>query len=108
MVGMGGGFVFTMLLAYLRMRWVGSPFHPLGFLLGTAYGDSSAMWFPLFVIWGIKALILKYGGLKVYRQGIPFFLGLTIGHFFFAGVFWPVISLFIGEDSSAYHIYFGG
>lgn len=106
--GMGSGFVFTMFLSYLRLRWVGSPFHPLGFLLGTAYGDSSAMWFPLLVTWGIKAFILKYGGLKLYRRGIPFFLGLTIGHFFFAGVFWPVLSLFIGEASSAYHIYFGG
>ncbi len=106
--GMGSGFLFTLFLSYLRLRWVGSPFHPLGFLLGTAYGDSSAMWFPLCVTWCIKVFILKYGGLKLYRRGIPFFLGLTIGHFFFAGVFWPVLSLFIGEASSAYHIYFGG
>lgn len=108
-VAMGGGFLFTTALFWLRQQWLGSPFHPLGFLLATAYGDASAMWFPLFVAWLLKACILKMGGLKLFRQGIPFFLGLTIGHFFMAGIFWPILSLFIAPEASrAYHLYFGG
>jgi hypothetical protein len=39
----------------------------------------------------------------------PFFLGLAIGHFFCAGLFWPVMSLFmVPAASSSYHLYFGG
>lgn len=105
----GGGFLFTTALYWLRLHWLGSPFHPLGFILATAYGDASAMWFPMFVAWLSKATLLRAGGLKMYRTGIPFFLGLTIGHFFMAGIFWPTFSLFIAPDASkAYHLYFGG
>ena len=51
----------------------------------------------------------RAGGLRLYRQGMPFFLGLAIGHFFLAGIFWPVFSLFIAPEASrAYHLYFGG
>ena len=105
----GGGFLFTIGLYWLRLCWLGSPFHPLGFILGTAYGDSTPMWFPMFVAWISKATILRIGGLRMYRTGIPFFLGLTIGHFFMAGIFWPIFSLFLApEASNAYHLYFGG
>ncbi|MCC6730999.1 MAG: hypothetical protein IT208_16870 [Chthonomonadales bacterium] len=107
---LGGGFLFTAALYWLRLHWLGSPFHPLGFVLATAYGDSAnPMWFPLMVAWLLKASILRAGGLSLYRRGIPFFLGLAMGHFFMAGVFWPVLSLFIApEASQAYHLYFGG
>jgi hypothetical protein len=109
LLAISGGFLFTLALQWLRLRWIGSPFHPIGFLISTAYGDSSALWFPLFVAWMLKALLLKLGGLRMYRTGIPFFLGLTIGHFFMAGILWPVFSLFLAPEASrAYHIYFGG
>ena len=58
---------------------------------------------------GIKGVILKAGGLRLYRRFVPFFLGLIIGHFFVGGVFWPLLSLLLGPDASqAYHLYFGG
>lgn len=109
LVALGGGFLFTSALYWLRLRWLGSPFHPLGFLLGTAYGDTTTIWFPMLLAWLLKASLLKAGGLRLYRRGIPFFLGLAIGHFFTAGVVWPVLSLFIPPQASrAYHLYFGG
>jgi hypothetical protein len=56
-----------------------------------------------------KAAILRAGGLSLYRRGIPFFLGLAIGHLFVAGIFWPVLSLFITREASqSYHLFFGG
>jgi hypothetical protein len=33
----------------------------------------------LFVTWLIKALLLRYGGLKAHRRALPFFLGLLAG-----------------------------
>jgi len=77
--------------------------------LATAYGDSATCWFPLLIAWLLKATILRFGGLTYYRRGMPFFLGLAIGHFFLAGVFWPVFSLLIAREASqSYHLYFGG
>lgn len=103
-----GGFGFVVLLTALRQRFVGFPFHPLGFLMATAYGDSATGWFPLLVAWLVKFCLLRYGGMRMYRAGMPFFLGLAIGHFLVAGLLWPVISLFIAsEAANAYHLVFG-
>lgn len=103
------GFVLMLTLSLARSRFLGLPLHPLGFLIATAYGDASICWFPMLVAWSIKSLLIRYGGLRMYRHGMPFFLGLAIGHFFAAGILWPVISVFLGPDASkAYQIYFGG
>jgi hypothetical protein len=105
-VGAGAG--ITLALAALRHLWLGSPFHPLGFILATAYGDSTTFFAPLFLSWLIKWILLKAGGLHLYRAGLPFFLGLIIGHFSIAGIFWPLFSLLISPEASAgYHLYFG-
>jgi hypothetical protein len=103
-----GGFCFVFLLTLLRRQWQGCPFHPLGFLMATAYGDNSGNWFALLVAWLCKALILRAGGLKAYRGGMPFFLGLAIGHLLIGGVLWPLFSLCLPrEAANAYHLIFG-
>lgn len=105
-VGAGAG--ITLALAGLRHLWLGSPFHPLGFILATAYGDGTSFFAPLFIAWLIKWVLLRAGGLHLYRAGLPFFLGLIIGHFTIAGLFWPLFSLLISPEASAgYHLYFG-
>jgi hypothetical protein len=104
----GVGAVIAVGLALLRRTWLGCPFHPLGFILATAYGDSTTFFFPLFVAWLLKWLLLRAGGLRFYRAGLPFFLGLIIGHFTLGGIIWPVMSMFLGPDTSnGYHLYFG-
>tara|TARA_B100000029_G_C17134082_1_gene799862 strand:- start:407 stop:601 length:195 start_codon:yes stop_codon:yes gene_type:complete len=34
----------------------------------------------IFVVWLTKALILKFGGTKMYRQAQPFFIGMMVGY----------------------------
>jgi len=104
-----GGFFFVCGLTLLRTQVFGLPFHPLGFLIATAYGDSNNAWFPLGIAWMCKALLLRVGGLPLYRRGIPFFLGIAIGHFILAGLFWPAFTLFLAPSASqSYLVYFGG
>jgi hypothetical protein len=105
----GCGAVMAAALWLLRVYRVGFPLHPLGYILATAYGDHTTIFFPMLAAWTLKTILLKAGGLRLYRRFVPFFLGLIIGHFFVAGVFWPLLSLLLGpETSRAYHLYFGG
>lgn len=105
---MGAGAGMALGLSLLRRAWLSCPFHPLGFILGTAYGDSTIFFLSLFIAWLVKWSLLRAGGLRLYREGLPFFIGLIVGHFTVAGIVWPVISLFIGRDAAAaYQVYFG-
>lgn len=102
------GFLFTALLVTLRSLWPGSPFHPFGFLISTAFGNTSTSWFPLLLAWAAKFVLLRYGGLRLYRQGIPFFLGLAVGHFVTGGLIWPLLGQVVSPDAAnSYHLLFG-
>ena len=98
------GFSITVILIVLRSIFLRFPFHPLGFVMVMSY--AMPIWGPFMIIWAIKSLILRIGGMGAYRKAIPFFLGLVIGHFFAAGVVWGSVSL-IGEMYRRYGVWFG-
>jgi Family of unknown function (DUF6785)/Domain of unknown function (DUF6784) len=62
---MGG--IVTALLVYLRTHLVWWPFHPLGYAMAPAY-TMWVIWFPCFVTWVAKTMILRYGGMKGYLR----------------------------------------
>jgi len=86
---MGVGFGVTILLMFLRMRFLGWPLHPLGYALSGSW-SMNLLWFPLFLSWLIKWIVLKIGGLKAHRQVVPFFLGLILGEFVVGSV-WMIM-----------------
>ena len=88
---MGGGLCFAALLMFLRTRFLWWPLHPLGYAMANSWGMFN-LWACLFVAWVAKAIILRHGGLKAYRQAIPFFLGLALGDYLF-GSLWSIISI---------------
>ena len=76
---MGVGSLFAGFLFYLRYRFPGFPVHPLGFTISASNVlRSSAA--SIFMIWLIKSLLLKFGGLDRYRRTAPLFLGLFVGY----------------------------
>jgi hypothetical protein len=61
------------------------------------------LWLPLFFSWLIKATLLRYGGLKMHQQAVPFFLGLILGEFI-VGSFWSVFCAIIGHPAYTFWI----
>ena len=78
------GAVVTLALVLLRRAFLRFPLHPLGF--GLAMIRLRQFWAPVLVTWLAKTLLLKLGGARSYRQAAPFFLGIAIGHYLFAGI----------------------
>lgn len=97
-----GGWVLTALgagvmalLTFLRQRFVWWPFHPIGFCIGSVW-IMDQLWLTCFLAWLAKWLILRYGGLRLYRRWLPFFLGLILGQFVCNG-FWLILDGFTGK-----------
>ncbi len=78
----------------MRARFLWWPFHPAGYLVSGSFG-LFRLWLPIFVSWLVKSLVLRYGGLRMYRQVLPFFLGLVLGEFG-AGFIRTVLDLTFG------------
>ncbi|HIM12158.1 TPA: hypothetical protein EYM26_15350, partial [Candidatus Poribacteria bacterium] len=75
-VFMGIGFLFALLLLWLKQRFLWWPFHPLGYAVTQGDWAITFIWFPIFTSWLLKLLILKYAGIRAHRNAIPIFLGL--------------------------------
>jgi hypothetical protein len=87
-IGIGGG--VTAALVHLRTRFLWWPFHPSGYVLAHAGLAMTWVWFPMLMGWALKSVVLRYGGMKLYRAWIPFFLGLILGDIGI-GVIWALI-----------------
>ena len=89
------GFLFTGFLWWVRTRFPLWAVHPAGYAI-THHATRFAfawIWFSIFISWGVKLIILKVGGIRLYRKALPFFLGLALGDFVFGGG-WALVRLF--------------
>jgi len=88
------GAAVTALLAVMRVRYVGWPFHPLGYVFSTSW-TTMVFWFPMLVAWAVKSLVVHYGGMRLYSRLRPLFLGLIFGEFT-AAVLWTIVAAVCG------------
>jgi len=85
---LGFGFGLTVLMMAMRRLFLWWPFHPVGYAVAGSW-TMSWMWFSVLLSWAVKYVLLKQGGLRIYRQGAPFFLGLILGQYV-VGSFWSL------------------
>jgi hypothetical protein len=81
-VGFGMLTVFALMAA--RVQWVWWPFHPIGYAMANTPTMNYA-WVSMLVAWAAKVIIVRTGGMRLYRQALPFFLGLIAGDFLGGG-----------------------
>jgi len=91
--GMGAAMFFGLMT--LRLRFVNWPLRPIG--LVSMYSWTSNQFGVSFLIgWAVKAVIVKAGGLRLYRKLRPFFLGIILGDVII-GVILTVIGFVYGQ-----------
>jgi hypothetical protein len=73
----GGGFVGVLALLLLRAR-TGFGLHPIGFIAAST-ASGRTLWFSVLLGWVFKTLLLRFGGMRGYRDALPFFIGLMLG-----------------------------
>lgn len=91
-----GALLFTVLLVAIRVRYVRFPLHPLGWVMSLPYGY--AYWGPFLSAWVAKWVILKVGGVRLYHNLVPFFIGMIVGQIFSVSVLWQIVALFMTDQ----------
>ena len=107
------GFVYTALgagiaavLMFLRIRVPWWPLHPVVLPLSTVW-YMDRFFFSVFLAWGIKALILRFGGANLYRASRPFFIGIILGEVVCSGL-WSIVDYFAGAVKNwPFMVYWG-
>ena len=91
----GAGIV--VLLSVLRGSFLAWPLHPAGYALAVGHA-LEYFWFAFFVSWLVKLIIVHYGGMKLHKTFVPFFLGLILGDFFIGGL-WAIVGPTVGVQT---------
>ena len=98
------GFALTLAMVWLRGQFLRFPLNPLGLAIAGIFGQP--IWFPIFLAWLLKSVVLRVGGAHTYRQLTPLFLGLALGHFLIAGGIWGLVGAFSEEVARRYLLWF--
>ena len=86
-------------LLFLRHRFTWWPLHPIGFPIAGTFAIVSYDWFSIFLAWLLKSITMRYGGVRLYRALLPFFLGLVLGEFATACM-WVFIDGYFGVEGN--------
>ncbi len=86
----GAAVMGFLVLGYHRYIWW--PLHPIGYL--TAYTSAmQVLWFGFFIGWLCNTLVLRYGGVKHFKEVRGLFFGLIVGDMVMA-LIWLVVGFF--------------
>ncbi|NIR00592.1 MAG: hypothetical protein GTN78_10390, partial [Gemmatimonadales bacterium] len=80
----------TLLIAIMRLRYIGWCLHPVPFVVTAGAGTFVGFfWMPFLIAWILKLVIVRYWGRKGFCTALPFFLGLILGEMI-GGMVWPL------------------
>ncbi|MCJ7749957.1 MAG: hypothetical protein MUQ65_02510, partial [Armatimonadetes bacterium] len=91
LIAMLAGAAAVVLLGVMRLKFWWWPFHPVGYIAANTWG--SHWWYlPFFLGWAAKSLVIRYGGLRLFRATIPLAIGLIVGDLV-NGALWATIQM---------------
>lgn len=94
-IAFGVGAAITLALIVARSVTLRSILSPLGYIMAAVNGTQ--LWWAFLIAWSVKALVLRLGGVSLYRRLVPLFLGIAVGQFFIGGVVWGTLAIFIPD-----------
>lgn len=97
----GTGALFYVFLSFMRLKFLWWPFHPIGYAVANTF-TMQYLWSPFFFGWLAKVIALKSGGIKSYRNFVPFFLGLIMGETVGNGFWVTILGEIFGVHGFAY------
>nr|CAA9236471.1 hypothetical protein AVDCRST_MAG63-1219 [uncultured Armatimonadetes bacterium] len=77
--GIGAGMLIALFLVYMNRTYLWWGISPFGFVVASSWNIANQIWSSVFLGWLFASLIRRYGGLRLYAAGRPFFLGLILG-----------------------------
>ena len=66
--------------------------HPVGFAIAVGW-LTSQIWFSALIAWLLKLVIVRFGGVRLFQNAKPFFLGLILGEVSVSGVWGAIYAL---------------
>ena len=83
-------------LTAMRAHYLWWPFHPIGYAASNTIIVRS-FWLCFFIAWLVKSILLRYGGVRWYRQGLHFFLGIAFGDIMTQAL-WTIVGQVLGFE----------
>jgi hypothetical protein len=98
------GAAINMLLVAGRVFFYWWPFNPIGFVIGASAPIMNFM-FSIFLAWLIKFLLMRFGGVGLYRKTQPLFLGILVGYVLGVAVAYVVDSVWFPDSPHVIEIF---
>jgi hypothetical protein len=98
------GFALTVGMLAARAAFLRFPLNPIGYAIAAFLGYRA--WAAFLLAWVIKVMVLKMGGVQLYKRLVPAFLGFALGEFFTNGVVWGILAPMVGEAGRRYFIWY--
>jgi hypothetical protein len=84
-LGLLCGAAVMYLLDWLHTSFLWWGISPIGFIMGGTWAMNTRIWTNAFIAWLLVFLLRRFGGLRLYGQFRPTFLGMALGHFIIMG-----------------------
>jgi hypothetical protein len=98
-IAIGAGSLVALFLGAMRLRFWWWPFHPIGYLAANTW-TMYMYYMPFLVGWLAKTLVVRYGGLRLYRKTVPLAIGLIAGDLL-NEILWGAVTVLSGQPFRA-------
>jgi hypothetical protein len=85
-LGLLCGGVVMLVLHWLHVNYLWWGVSPIGFIMGGTWGLNTRIWTNAFIAWLLVTVLIRVGGLRLYRRFRPTFLGMVLGHVVIMGL----------------------